>query len=83
MQLGAKHRRWGDCLNSRAQKENVHTRRDHKLMFRNPTYLPFLGDTITCLILLEIGKQKLIRQGNEVVTTNKHQDLLDEASCVA
>jgi len=51
-------------------------------MFRNPTYLPFLGDTINCLILLEIGKQKLIRQSNEVVTANKHQDVLDEVNCV-
>jgi hypothetical protein len=37
-------------------------------------------DVITALVLVETGKEVLIRQSNEDVTSSVHQDLLDEVS---
>jgi hypothetical protein len=37
-------------------------------------------DAITALVLVETGKEVLIRQSNEDVTSSTHQDLLDEVS---
>lgn len=46
--------------------------------FRNIACLPVLTDIITTLVLVETGKEVLIRQSKEDVSSSLHQDLLDD-----